>query len=253
MENYKLFEGKVALITGAASGIGRASAQRLAAEGAEVMLGDINKTGLEETAKSIIDAGGKAEIHVFDVSDAEACRGCVNETIKTFGRLDVLCNIAGTVSLTSFEDISDEMWNRIVGINLSGVFFMCKAAIPHLLETKGNIINMASTAGLVGQVYAAHYCATKAGVVMLSKSMAIEFAGRGVRVNAICPGAVKTPLTENIKFPENPDMNLLARLAPLVEAAQPEEIATAVAYLASSEARFVTGAAFAIDGCQTAG
>jgi len=249
----KRFEGKVALVTGAASGIGRASAQRLASEGATVMLGDINNPGLEETEKTIIEAGGRAAIYVFDVSDADACRSCVSATIKEFGQLDVLCNIAGTVKLKHFEEITDEYWNRIVGINLSGVFFMSKAAIPHLIKTKGNIINMGSTASLVGQVYNAHYCATKAGVLMLSKSMAIEFAGRGVRVNAICPGGVNTPLIENFEMPEGADMNLVSKLFSLVEQAEPEEIATAVAYLASSEARYVTGIAFPMDGGQTAG
>ncbi len=249
----KRFEGKVALVTGAASGIGRASAMRLAAEGAQVMLGDINKPGLEETAKSIVEAGGKAAIQVFDVSNADACRSCVSATIEKFGKLDVLCNIAGILNLTHFEDITDEQWNRIVGINLSSVFFMSQAAIPHLLKTKGNIVNMSSSAGLVGQVYNTHYCATKAGVVMLSKALAIEFGGRGVRVNAVCPGGVNTPLIENFELPEEADMNLVAKLFPLVDNAEPEEIATVVAYLASSEARFVTGIAFPIDGGQTTG
>ena len=249
----KRFKGKVAIITGASSGIGRASAQRLASEGAKVMLGDINKPGLEETAKAIVGAGGNASMYVFDVSNAEACRGCVKAAIEEFGRLDVLCNIAGILKMAHFRDITDEQWNRIVGVNLSGVFFMSKAAMPYLLETKGNIINMASTASLGGQVYNAPYCATKAGVVMLTKSMAIEFAGRGVRVNAICPGSVKTPLTKNLEFPEGADMQLISRLFPLLDSAEPEEIATAVAYLASSEARFVTGITFPIDGGQTAG
>jgi meso-butanediol dehydrogenase / (S,S)-butanediol dehydrogenase / diacetyl reductase len=249
----KRFEGKVAIITGASSGIGRASAQRLASEGAKVMLGDINKPGLEETAKAIVEARGNASMYVLDVSNAEACRGCVKAAIEEFGRLDVLCNIAGIVKMAHFRDITDEQWNRIVGVNLSSVFFMSKAAMPYLLETKGNIINMASTASLGGQVYNAPYCATKAGVVMLTKSMAIEFAGRGVRVNAICPGSVKTPLTKNLEFPEGADMQLISRLFPLMDSAVPEEIATAVAYLASPEARFVTGIAFPIDGGQTAG
>lgn len=249
----KRFEGKAAIITGAASGIGSASAKRLAAEGAKVMLADIHKPGLEETTKAIVDVGGQASMQVFDVSDAKACETCVRETVDEFGRLDVLCNIAGILKMAHFLDIIDEQWHRIVGINLSGVFFMCRAAIPHLLETKGNIINMGSTASLSGQVYNAPYCATKAGVVMLTKSMAIEFAGRGVRVNAICPGSVKTPLTKNLEFPENADMQLMSRLFPLLDSANPEEIASAVAYLASEEARFVTGIAFPIDGGQTAG
>jgi meso-butanediol dehydrogenase/(S,S)-butanediol dehydrogenase/diacetyl reductase len=249
----KRFEGKVALITGAASGIGRASAIRLAAEGAKVMLGDISKSGLEEAAKAITGAGGQAAIQVFDVSDGDACRSCVIATIDEFGRLDVLCNIAGILKMTRLENMTDEQWQQTLGVNLSGVFYMSKAAIPHLLESKGNIINMASTAGLVGQAYNTHYCATKAGVVMFSRAMAIEFGDRGVRVNAICPGGVNTALVENLQVPEDADTNLMAKLYPLVAQADPEEIATAVAYLASSEARYVTGSVFAIDGGQTAG
>jgi meso-butanediol dehydrogenase/(S,S)-butanediol dehydrogenase/diacetyl reductase len=164
----------------------------------------------------------------------------------------VLCNIAGIFISRRLTDIQEEEWNRMVGINLNSVFFLSQAAMPHLIETKGNIVNMASTAGLVGQVYNAMYCATKGAVVMLSKSMAVEYARAGVRVNAICPGGVNTPLAANLTLPEDPDMDLFMRLMPLLDIAEPEEIASAIAYLASDEARYVTGTAFAIDGGQTA-
>jgi meso-butanediol dehydrogenase/(S,S)-butanediol dehydrogenase/diacetyl reductase len=246
------FDNKVALVTGAASGIGKATAIRLAQEGASVMLADINEEGLEETRQAISDIEGESAIVVLDVSSLKACQNAVATVKSRFGKLDVLCNIAGIFISRRLTDIQEEEWHRMVGINLNSVFFLSQAAMPHLIETKGNIVNMASTAGLVGQVYNAMYCATKGAVVMLSKSMAVEYARSGVRVNAVCPGGVNTPLASNLTLPEDPDMDLFMRLMPLLDIAEPEEIASAIAYLASDEARYVTGTAFAIDGGQTA-
>jgi len=246
------FDDKVALITGAGSGIGRATAIRLAAEGASTFLADINSAALEETLTLLADPE-KSRIQQVDVASSEQCRELVSECVTVFGKLDVLCNIAGIASSQNLADISEDDWLRLMGINLNGVFFLCQAAMPHLVESRGNIINMSSSAGRTGQAYNASYCASKAAVLMLSKSMAVEFAGRGVRVNAVCPGAVVTPLSTNFSPPEDADMALFMRLLPLLDMAQPEEIASAVAYLASDEARFVTGTEFAIDGGQTAG
>ena len=150
------------------------------------------------------------------------------------------------------HEVTDEFWQRMIAVNLSGVFFMCQAAMPHLLQTKGNIVNMASSAAIVGQVYNAAYCASKGGVNMLTKALAVEFASRGVRVNAVCPGGVNTALTQSFRVPENPDLALFSRLSSLVQPmAEPGEIAGAVAYLASDEARFITGDSLTIDGGQT--
>ena len=244
------FIGKVAMVTGAGSGIGRATAQRLAAEGARLAISDMNPQGLAETLATLPGEGHHSQ--VFDVSLPSACRGAVQAAREHFGRLDVLCNIAGFAKANHLADISDEDWQRMVAVNLSGVFFLCQAAMPHLLETRGCIVNMASSAALVGQAYNTSYCATKGGVMMLSKALAVEFAGRGVRVNAICPGAVNTPLAATFKLPDNADMTLVGRLSPLTAQAEPEEIAAAIAYLACDEARFVTGEALSIDGGQTA-
>ncbi len=246
------FAAKVALVTGAGSGIGRATAIRLAEEGASVYLADINGESLQETTK-LLPEGSDYRCGTLDVSSSEACRQLVADTVAEFGQLDVLCNIAGIAPSQHFADISEEAWNRVIGINLNSVFFLCQAAMPHLVESKGNIINMSSSAGRTGQAYNASYGATKAAVLMLSKSLAIEFASKGVRVNAICPGAVSTALSKNFEPPEDADMNLFMRLMPLLPMAEAEEIAAAVAYLASEEARFVTGIEFAIDGGQTAG
>jgi meso-butanediol dehydrogenase/(S,S)-butanediol dehydrogenase/diacetyl reductase len=246
------FNGKIALVTGAASGIGRATAVRLASEGAAVMLADIDEAGMAQTAAQLGSDSRCTQLRL-DVGDPDSCQAAVNHCIAEFGQLDVLCNIAGVPLCEHLTSISDQQWQRQLDVNLSGVFYMCRAAIPHLKETAGNIINMSSSAGLTGQAYMSAYCATKAGVLMFTKALAIEYAQYKVRVNCLCPGMVKTPLTQNFQVPADADMMLMAKLNPLLEGAEPEEIAAAIAYLASEEARFVTGAALPIDGAQTAG
>lgn len=246
------FENKVALVTGAASGIGRATALRLGSEGAKLFLADINEEGLKETVSALPEAC-ESRTALLNVADSANCNAVVEDCIEAFGQLDTLCNIAGIALCEHMHEITDEQWQRATAINLDGVFFMCRAAIPHLLESKGSIVNMSSSAGLVGQAYNSAYCATKAGVLMFTKSLAIEYGKQEVRVNAVCPGFVKTPLSANFSMPDDIDGSLMAKLMPLTEGATPEEVAAACAYLASDEARFVTGIALPIDGAQTAG
>jgi len=246
------FENKVALVTGAASGIGRAVAIRLASEGAHLMLCDINSEGLESTAQACQEYKVNISQQTCDVGDYAACEAAINACVEQHGQLNILCNIAGIVQFKHLADISVAEWQRMLNINLSSVFYFSQLAMPHLIASQGNIVNLASAAGLVGQPYTAPYCATKAAVVSLSKSLAIEFASKAVRVNALCPGQVKTPLVANIEFPDDIDQTLLAKMFPLLEAAQPSEIAGAVAYLASDEARYITGVALPIDGGQVA-
>ena len=246
------FTDRVALVTGAGSGIGQATARRLAAEGASIMALDVNEVGLMGTVDAIEADGGTAVAHAADVTDPDACRSAVAATVERFGRLDVLANIAGIVRLGHAADLSDEDWDLMQAVNLSGPWFLMQAALPHLEEVDGNVVNLASAAGVAGQAYTAAYCASKGGLVLLTKSMALEFAGRGIRFNAVCPGMVNTPLN-TFDMVEDLDPNLMAKLMPLVRGAEPEEIATLVAYLASDEARYVTGAAISIDGGQTAG
>jgi meso-butanediol dehydrogenase/(S,S)-butanediol dehydrogenase/diacetyl reductase len=247
----KRFEDKTAVVTGAASGIGRASALRLGEEGARVFACDIDASALDDFATEAKDKGVRVDVHVLDVSDGEGCQAAIQQAVDVCGSLDVLCNIAGISQLDLLENFSHELWNRMIGVNLSSVFYLSQAAMPHLIESQGNIVNMASSAGLQGQAYNAIYCAAKAGVVALTRSMAQEFAGQGVRVNSVCPGGVKTPLLRATRMPEGADPALFAKLMPLLPLGEAEEIATAVAYLASDDARYVTGHAFSIDGGQT--
>lgn len=247
------FADKVCLVTGAASGIGRATAQRLASEGATLMLADINAEGLEETRASLPD-GVRAEVVVFNATDDDSCRRMVAQTIETLGRLDVLCNIAGMSRSAKFLELKREDWDRMFAINTTSLFIIIQSALPHLIESRGNIVNMASASGRVGAPYFAHYAASKAAVISLTRSLAVEFSKEGVRVNCICPGGVNTPMAQvnADSMSAEIDMDLLRRLFALHPEARPEEIAGAVAYLASDEARYVSGASFAIDGAQTA-
>lgn len=239
------------MLTGVASGIGRAAALRLGQEGAHVFGCDIDTGGLADFESEAKAAGIRIDTHVLDVAAPDACREAVAQAVAAGGKLDVLCNIAGISKLDHLANFSDEQWSRMLGINLSSVFFLSQAAMPHLCKTRGCIVNLASTAGLQGQAYNAPYCATKAGVVMLTKSMALEFASAGVRVNALCPGGVNTPLLRSTQAPDGAEAKLFARLMPFLPLAEAEEIATALAYLASDDARYATGVAFPIDGGQT--
>lgn len=247
------FEGRVALVTGSASGIGRATAERLAEEGAVVVAADRDADGLADTVASIEAAGGTADARALDVSDPDACAALVDAAAADHGRLDVLANVAGVLTFAHATDHTRQEWERTLAVNLSGPWFLTQAALPHLELTRGNVVNVSSAAGLVGQAYTAAYCASKGGLVLLTKALAVEYASRKVRVNAVCPGQVDTNLLADFAFPEGADDRLLAKLLPLLRAARPQEIAGLIAWLASDEARYVTGVAWPIDGGQTAG
>lgn len=232
------FGGKVALVSGAASGIGKAVVERLTDEGATVVGADIAEL-----------AGGV----VCDVRDPGACAAAVAATLDRHGRLDVLANVAGVGGSWITKDMPIDEWRRIIDVNLTGTFQLTRAALPALLESRGAIVNLASASGLRASPYNAAYCASKGGVVMLTKSLAVELAKAGVRVNAVCPAGVDTPLIAKFAKPEAGDEALLARLAnPMGRLLAPAEVAAAVAYLASDDASGVTGAMLAIDGAATA-
>jgi len=246
-------EERRALVTGAASGIGRASALRLAEEGARVLCADIAGEAVEATAGEIRAAGGSAESTRLDVADPSSCRAAVESAAGAWGGLDLLCNIAGILQPGHTTELSVDDFDRTLAVNLAGTFYMCHAALPLLLDGGGAVVNMASAAALQGVPYNAAYCAAKAGVVGLTQSLAAEYARRGIRVNCICPGGVSTPMVAS-GFPvEGMDPALMARTAPLLpRLGAPEEVAGLVAFLASDEAGYITGSAMRIDGGQVA-
>jgi len=244
------FAGKRVLVTGAASGIGRATAILFASEGAIVTIGDINQAGLAETAGMMASA---PQVVRFDAGDFDSCRALV--TAGASDGLDVLCNVSGILKWGPSLEFSMEDFERILRINTMSVFAMCQAALPHLIESKGNIVNTASTAALQGIAYTVAYAASKHAVAAITKSLAIEFAAKGVRVNAICPGHVDTPMGNSAPPAGDVDWALVMRNAPklLEGSCAPSDIAEAFVYLASDAARKVTGTLLTIDGGQLAG
>lgn len=245
--------GKRIVVTGAAGGIGAAAARRLAAEGATVLCADLHVDGANETADQIVADGGEAHAAAVDVSESDSARGLVRDAVDRLGGLDVLCNIAGIGHATHFADETDSGWLRTIAVNLNGIFFTSHEALPHLREGGGNIVNIASTAGMIGQAYVAAYCASKHGVVGLTRALAIEFARKGVRVNAVCPGGTNTNIIGGFAPPEGANMHLVMRAMLQDELADPADIAAMIAYVASDEARYVNGAVLAVDGGITAG
>lgn len=244
------FQGKNVLITGAASGIGRATAIKFAAEGANVTIGDVNEAGLNETAGMMTSA---PRIHPFDAADFASCRALV-EAAAVNG-LDVLCNVSGILKWGPTAEFAVEDFERILKVNTTSVFVLCQAAMPHLIKSKGNIVNTASTAALQGIAYTVAYAASKHAVAAITKSLAIEYGAQGVRINAICPGHVNTPMG-NAPPPESGvDWSLVMRNAPklLDGTCEPSDIAELFAFLASDKARKVTGSLYTMDGGQLAG
>lgn len=247
------FEGKVTLVTGAASGMGRATAQRFADEGAHVFAVDVDEGGLEKAVAEIRESGGRVESQRCDVSSSDGCFATVAAAVETFGRLDVLANVAGIVRFRRSTEMSADEWNLVLAINLSGPFHLSQAAIPHLLESEGNIVNVASNAGLMGQAYTAAYCASKGGLVQLTRALAMEFMKQPIRINCICPAGTDTEMNKGIDFPEDLDWKLIGRFSGMRGFAAPEEMASAIAYLASDEARSVHGSIFSVDNGMMAG
>lgn len=245
-----LLDGKVALITGGSTGIGRATAQIFAREGAKVAVADVNIEGAEETVRLIKDAGGDAIFIKTDVSQAADAEAMVKKVVETYGRLDCAFNNAGIEGdLQPTQDYAEATWDRVMGINLKGVWLSMKGEIQQMLSQGGGaIVNTASVAGLVAVPAMSAYVAAKHGVVGLTKTAALEYAKAGIRVNAVCPGGVDTPMVKRV-FGNNPQFAEAAVAAePVGRLAQPAEIGEAVVWLCSEAASFVTGHPMAVDG-----
>jgi NAD(P)-dependent dehydrogenase (short-subunit alcohol dehydrogenase family) len=224
---------------------------RFGAEGASVACLDVTGDACEQTAADIVAAGGKAGAYVCDVADKASVTSTMDAVVAELGAPNVVCNIAGIGRFAHSHELALEEWQRIIDVNLTGVFLVSQAALPYLLENGGNIVNVASTAGLIGQPYSAAYCASKGGVVMLTKAMAYEYIERGVRVNAVAPGGIQTALMDSFGFPEGSNRKLFYKITSPMGFAQPEEVAALMAFLASDEARYMTGAVVPIDGGMT--
>jgi NAD(P)-dependent dehydrogenase (short-subunit alcohol dehydrogenase family) len=245
--------GKVALVTGAANGIGRAAALAFVREGASVVAADVSEQGNQETARMIEEAGGRALAVGCDVSQAEDIEAALDQAVETFGRLDFAFNNAGVEQpLTATADLTETTWDRIVDINLRGVFLCMRHEVPLLLRQGGGVIvNTSSGAGVKGFAGQAAYCAAKHGVIGLTKAAALDYAKVNIRVNAVCPGIIETPMMDRFSGGTPEGRERVIAQEPVGRMGRPEEIAAAVVWLCSDAAAFVTGHAMVIDGGQT--
>lgn len=243
------FQGKNILITGAAAGIGRATAERLASEGGRVFCLDVVEAGIRETAEAIGKGGGQAGYAVCDVGNLESVQAAVRLAVETMGSLDVLVNVAGVIKMQNFEHSTDDNWHRIIGINLTGTYWMCRECIPFLLASKGNIVNVSSTSAIRGLPWGAAYAASKGGVSAMTKSIAVEFAKQGLRANTVCPGSIATGMNNNNTLPEKMDFSLIPRIDAMMGQKGPEYVASVIALLASEQdGGHITGSEYVMDG-----
>ncbi|EJZ08083.1 SDR family NAD(P)-dependent oxidoreductase [Mycolicibacterium vaccae] len=241
--------GKVALVTGASAGLGAATAKLFAERGATVFGIARDASRMAEVFADI--PGGS--FSSVDITSAEACAQAVQDCVERFGRLDVLANIAGFHKMRHTVSVTDADWDADLSVNLNGPFYLCRAALPHLLESGGNIVNVASIAGVEGEVYSAGYCAAKHGLIGLTRALAVEFTKERLRVNAICPGGMPTAQTTEFEAPENADWDLIMRIASPRGFMETEDVAKTIAFLASDDAAAVHGAVYRVDNGKGAG
>src|SRR6202161_1111777 len=242
-------QGKVALVTGASSGLGAETAKLFSRQGATVF-GMGRDSGRLSDVFADVDSGAYASV---DGASAHACRDAVEQCVREFGRLDVLVNVAGRHQMRRTESMSDDDWAEDLAVNLNGPFYLCRAALPHLLERGGSIVNVSSIAGVEGQAYSAGYCAAKHGLVGLTRALAVEYTADRLRVNAVCPGGMLTPQIEQFSAPDNPNYDLIMRTASPRGMMQPLDVAQVIAFLASDAAVAVHGAVYRVDNGKGAG
>ena len=242
------FADRVALVTGAGSGIGRATAQRIAAEGGAVFCLDLNADAVAATVATIASSGGTASAGTGDISRESDVRACVAACVDQFGSLYALVNMAGMLRFDDTEQLQLNQWQRVLDVNLTGTMLLCREALPHLVASRGSIVNAASTAALAGLPCGAAYSASKGGVLAMTRSIAIEYAKRGVRANSVCPGEINTGMTEGVAFPDTMDFDLISRIVSPTGARGPEVVASVIAMLASEDGSHITGENIRVDG-----
>lgn len=246
-------QGKVALVTGAASGLGRATAVRFAQAGADLSLVDINLTGLEETAELARAHGVQVRVNVADLSQRENCPSLVTETVEAFGRLDALCNVAGVLVMCNAHEMRPDDYDRTLAVNFTAPFVLIQTAIPHLLKANGAVVNVTSSGAFLGEAYAGVYCSTKAALNHLTKSLAMEYIHQPIRFNAVAPGGMMTNIAANMRMPDGFDPQLAKRYAPLRGLVEVDDVADMIVFLASDAAQGYHGACISIDKGITAG
>lgn len=256
MSSQLRVENRIAIITGAGSGIGQASAIRLAEEGATVICADINGDSANATVSQIIDAGFKAESCAIDISDSKACTELVDSTAAKFGSIDILVNNAGVNLPGVFHEVTNETIDRTLNVNVKGAMYLTRAALPHMLKSqRGSIVNMSSVNGLVSEPYLSVYSASKGALVMFTRGIALDYAKTGIRCNAICPGWVDTPINHaHAKMLGGLDhvYKTIDSFQPIGRPGTSREIANVVLFLASDESSFMTGSIVSADGGMTA-
>jgi NAD(P)-dependent dehydrogenase (short-subunit alcohol dehydrogenase family) len=244
----KRFEGKVVVVTGAASGIGQATALIIAGEGGTVACVDIDGAGAESTVLQITGDGGSAAAYPCDLAKPDSIASCVEAVVAAHGRIDALCNVAGILRADHTHELGLEDWNTILTVNLTGTFLITKACLPHLLESKGNVVNTSSTAAMGGHPWMAAYAASKGGIASFTKVLACEYVKQGLNANYVVPGGIVTPMHGQFRMPKGCDPNLIRRIMPHVPYVGPEHVGRAIAFLASSDAGYMNGAEIRLDG-----
>ena len=241
------FNNKLVLVTGAASGIGKATVTRLLSEGAEVMALDINDALLKELKNELNNK--LLSTYILDIANVAEIEQFFREFTKEAKTLNALINVAGILRMENSHEENLEDWSRILNVNLTGTFFMCRYALPLLLESKGNIVNVSSTAALGAHAWTAAYSASKGGISAFSRNLAIEYGMQGLNVNCVCPASIETPMTENNRLPENFDKRLLKKIMPIDGVNRtPNEVASVIAFLASDDAVHINGVDLRVDG-----
>jgi meso-butanediol dehydrogenase / (S,S)-butanediol dehydrogenase / diacetyl reductase len=242
-------DGKIAFVTGASSGLGAETARLLARQGATVFGIGRDTARLAEVFADV----GHGSYASVDIASAQACADAIEQCVREWGGLDVLINIAGRHQMRRTESMTVDDWTEDLAVNLSGPFHLCRAALPHLLERGGNIVNVSSIAGVEGQAYSAGYCAAKHGLIGLTRALAVEYTADRLRVNAVCPGGMLTPQIEQFTAPENPNYDLIMRTASPRGFMQPLDVANVIAFLASDAATAIHGAVYRVDNGKGAG
>jgi len=241
------FKNKIVVITGAGSGIGRSTALRLDSEGAEILLIDKNQEDLS-TTKQMLNNNNSSE-HVLDISSITSTKKFFDDLEKNYKRLDALINIAGILRFDNSHEVEIENWNQILEVNLTGTFFMCSYALPLLLESKGAIVNVSSTAALGAHAWTAAYSASKGGISAFSKTLAVEYGMKGLNINCVCPASIETPMSSSPLMPKDIDTRLLKKIMPLDGVNRsPDDIASTIAFLASDDAIHINGIDLRVDG-----